>query len=232
MGFDCWFVVAISGNIIYSWGGHFSLYPILSLIDPPWPKSVSRNCLLMETQEQRLSHPLLKYSQPPEISKPDGIWHGATLLGSCHHMSYGLHFQKRKAVSFIQQPHTYNFRDLSGCSVSGDFVRDGGTVWPCHVLLADSTSFNNLSRKFLPWRCGDWLGGGWTLAPRKSLPLTHQASLWSWGDLPQNVAILSSWRRNLWLGSLLTNSNSQGSSVVCRLCIRHFTWIFFPLESS
>lgn len=136
MGFDCWFVVAISGNIIYSWGGHFSLYPILSLIDPPWPKSVSRNCLLMETQEQRLSHPLLKYSQPPEISKPDGIWHGATLLGSCHHMSYGLHFQKRKAVSFIQQPHTYNFRDLSGCSVSGDFARDRGNVWPCHACYS------------------------------------------------------------------------------------------------
>lgn len=90
----------------------------------------------METQEQRLSHPLLKYSQPPEVSKPDGIWHGAALLGSCHHVSYGLHFQISKAVFFTQQPHTYNFRDLSGCSVSGDFARDGGTVWPCQACYS------------------------------------------------------------------------------------------------
>lgn len=68
----------------------------------------------METQGQRLSHPLFKYSQPPEVPKPDA------LLGSCHHVSYALHFQSRKTVPFTQQPHTYNLGDWSGCSVPGD----------------------------------------------------------------------------------------------------------------
>lgn len=165
----------------------------------------------MNTPGQRLSHPLFKYAQPPEVPKPDA------LLGSCHHVSYGLHLQSRKAVPFTQQPHTYNRRALSRCSVSGDFremVRPCGPVMPVtrwlHVLQHPSQKVPPLAVPSLTW---GRLGFGTQIVTASDTP-----GISGLGRSSQNVAILSTGRENSQLGSLLTNSNCQGFSVVCRLC--------------
>lgn len=172
----------------------------------------------MNTRGQRLPHPLFKYSQPPEVPKPDA------LLGSCHHVSYGLHLQSRKAVLFIQQPHTYNCRTLSGCSVSGDFeemVVPCGPVMPVtRWLHVPQHPFQKVPPLAVPSLTRRRLGFG-----TQEVTASDTPGVSGLGRSSPNVAILSTGRENSRLGSLLTNSNCQ-DSLWCADFARHFTWFF------
>lgn len=96
------------------------------------------------------------------------------------------------------------------------------------LLLADSTSCNILPRKCLPWRCRHWLGGGWALAPRKSPPLTHQASL-AWGDLLRMWPFSPLEGRTRGLARCWPTVTAK-ASLWCADFARHFTCFFFPLN--